>query len=327
MRIRIESAEAGRRLDRWLADRHPELTRSRIRRWIDEGRVTVDDRTVKAGHPLKAGEDVVFDPPGTDDEPDGSPPAEDLPIRIVHQDEALIVVDKPPGMVVHPGAGVRLGTLVGALKGLGLSLASAGAPIRPGIVHRLDKGTSGLLVVARTDQAYEALSKGIAARQVRRDYRALVWGDLIGGGEIDLPIARSRADRTRMTVSAGGRPSITGWRVRRRHRLVTDLDLALRTGRTHQIRVHWRHLGHPVFGDPEYGGRSRGRELSPADRTLITGWLSRIDRQALHAARLEFDHPTTGRRLVFEAPLPDDMAALYERVEQDAPSLGDPSGE
>jgi 23S rRNA pseudouridine1911/1915/1917 synthase len=266
---------------------------------------------------LKPGWVVEWAPPAAPDpDPGAGPAAERLDFGLLHVDDDIVVVDKPPGMVVHPAAGAWTGTLVAALKGRGLSLAARGGPNRPGIVHRLDKGTSGVMVVARTDAAYEALTRAVAERRVHRQYRALVWGDIaVARGTMDGAITRSRADRKKMTVAReGGRAARTHWRVLARHRLVTDLELTLETGRTHQIRVHCRHAGHPVFGDPTYGGRARGSALSPADRRRTTDWLALIDRQALHAARLEFDHPVTGVRLSVTAPLPEDLSRLYERV-------------
>jgi 23S rRNA pseudouridine1911/1915/1917 synthase len=318
MRHRATTADAGQRLDVWLAARSPDTSRSQVRHWFDEGRVTVDGHAVKSGHAVRAGELIDWEPPAPGHRTDGEPPAEDNPVVIVHEDPAFVVVDKPPGMVVHPGAGVFTGTLVGALKGMGYELAPLGGPHRPGIVHRLDRGTSGLLVVARTDSAYRSLVRMIAARQIHRGYRALVWGDPAGNdGVLEAAITRSRADRRRMTVArSGGRSAITRWSVRRRYGLFTDLDLQLETGRTHQIRVHCRHMGHPVFGDSVYAGRSRGGDLPSSERAEIRHLLSLVDRQALHAARLRFDHPLGGGHLEFEAPLPDDMARLYGALDR-----------
>lgn len=314
MLFRVSPAEAGQRLDVWLTTQHPGVTRSQIRHWLDAGRVTLNGAVVRAGTGLRVGDEVTWEPPEIRDESAG-PAAEELPLDVIHQDADIVVVNKAPGMVVHPGAGVRTGTLVSALKGRGISLAALGGPSRPGIVHRLDRGTSGLLVVARTDAAYAALVAAIAARDVHRGYRALVWGVVQEDeGQLTGDIARSRADRRRMTVvPKGGRPALTRFRVRARHALVTDLDLELETGRTHQIRVHWRHRGQPVFGDPEYGGRARAN-LSGPDQAIARFWLARIARQALHACRLEFHHPITRAPLSFEAPLPPDMAALYAAV-------------
>lgn len=316
MSSRAIRAEAPGRLDVWLTAQTPDLSRSQIRRWFQEGRVRVNGVVARPGLVVKAGDLVQWDPPDPPPSLEGGPPPEALPLDIIYQDEAILVVNKAPGMVVHPGAGVRTGTLVGALKGRGITLAALGGPIRPGIVHRLDRGTSGLLVVARTDAAYAALVRAIQAREVRRRYRALVWGVVLEDeGRVEGAIARSRVDPRRMTVvRQGGRPAATRFRVRRRHQLVTDLELELETGRTHQIRVHWRQRGQAVFGDPEYGGRTRVGLVGP-ERALVRRWLSVISRQALHADRLEFHHPLGGAQLSFEAPLPPDMAELLSLVE------------
>lgn len=318
MQSRVIPADAGLRLDVWLTARTPDVTRSQIRRWFEDARVRVNGAPARAGLALRDGDLVTWDPPEPPPAPESGAPPELLPLDIVHEDEAILVVNKAPGMVVHPGAGVRTGTLVGALRGAGLALATLGGPIRPGIVHRLDRGTSGLLVVARTDAAYATLVRAIQARQVRRRYRAIVWG-VVGEeeGRMEGAIARSRVDPRRMTVVAhGGRPAATRFRVLRRHQLVTDLELELETGRTHQIRVHCRQRGQPVFGDPEYGGRERVGLTGP-DRARVRRWLSVISRQALHADRLEFHHPVGGRLLSFEAPLPSDMAALVSLIHGD----------
>jgi 23S rRNA pseudouridine1911/1915/1917 synthase len=315
MQCRVSPADAGLRLDVWLAARHPGVTRSQVRRWIDLGRVRVNEAVEKAGYTLHDGDAIAWEMPEPSD-PDSGPRPENIPFGLIYQDPDIVVVDKPPGMVVHPGAGVSTGTLVGALKGRGIPLAPTGGPFRPGIVHRLDKGTSGLLIVASTDRAYQALVAAIAGRLVHRRYRALVWGRVPEEeGVLTGDINRSRSDRRRMAVvTKGGRHAVTHYKVRERHRFLTDLDLELETGRTHQIRVHWRHQGHPVFGDPEYGGRSRGNGLSATDRALAREWLELVDRQALHARGLEFDHPLTGERLSFEAPLPPDLQRLYLAV-------------
>ena len=325
MRSRVSPADAGLRLDVWLAGRHPGVTRSQVRRWIDQGLVTVNERAEKSGYALRDSDTVAWELPEPVD-PQAGPAAESLPFGLIYQDEDMVVVDKPPGMVVHPGAGVSSGTLVSALKGRGIPLAATGGPNRPGIVHRLDKGTSGLMIVASTDRAYQALVLAIAERRIHRRYRALVWGRVPESeGVLSGDINRSRTDRRRMAVvTKGGRRAVTHYRVRERHRFLTDLDLELETGRTHQIRVHWRHEGHPVFGDPEYGGRSRGSGLSGADRALARTWLGLIDRQALHARGLQFDHPLTGTPLSFEAPLPPDLQSLYAAVAEG--NAGSPSG-
>ncbi len=227
----------------------------------------------------------------------GEAGGDDLPL--VHVDDDVIVVDKPAGLVVHPGAGRSTGTLVQALLGRFPDLAGAGSPERPGIVHRLDKGTSGLLVVARTPAAYESLVAQLGARTVDRRYLALAWGTVeTDAGVIDAPVGRRSTDRTRMAVVAGGRPSRTHYRVLARHSQPAETTLVsckLETGRTHQVRVHLAAIGHPVVGDARYGG---ARLSVPVDRPF------------LHAAQLAFDHPTTGERCRFESPLPPDLEAV-----------------
>jgi len=271
--------------------------------------VRVDGSPVKAGHALREGEDLLVLLP----EPESSgagPRPESLPLRIVFEDDDLLVVDKEAGMVVHPGAGTRSGTLVNALLGRGTKLSSLGAPDRPGIVHRLDKGTSGLLVVAKTDTIHRALSEDLVARRISRRYLALVWGAPDPPrGTISRPLARSRADRRRMrVVRSGGRDAVTRYVVAGTWDGISVVRLALETGRTHQIRAHFKSLGHPVFGDPEYGGRPRslpGRTREAEAR--VRQALGCLARQALHAATLAFRHPGNGVPLAFTSAAPDDM--------------------
>ncbi len=301
------TAEAGQRLDRFLQSSLEGVTRSQVKKWIEDGRVTVDGAPAKAGHPLKAGEavEVAVPPP-----PAIAPEPELIPVEVVYEDDSLVVVFKPAGMVVHPGAGRATGTLVSALLGRGTALSPVGAPLRPGIVHRLDKGTSGLLVVAKTAAAHLELARALAAREVDRRYVALLWGTPDPGrGRISAGLARSRADRRRMrVVSAGGREAATRYVVRWSGGTVSAVALALESGRTHQIRAHFKFLGHPVFGDPEYGGRSRRLGTIPAgDRARAEAALRILERQALHAATLGFRHPATGKRLDFESAPPRDM--------------------
>ena len=222
-----------------------------------------------------------------------------MPLAIVHEDEDLIVLDKPAGLVVHPAPGHHGGTLVNALIAhCGASLSGIGGVKRPGIVHRLDKDTSGLMVVAKTLEAHHALARAIAAREVKRDYLALVHGDVPRGGEVDAPIGRDPRQRTRMAVLRRGKPARTRYEVLQRYEEATLLKCSLDTGRTHQIRVHLRVIGHPLVGDPVYGRRS------------TSGLLAAFPRQALHAAHLAFAHPTSGERLDFESRLPHDLAGL-----------------
>ena len=240
---------------------------------------------------------------------------EDIPLAIAFQDESLLVVDKPAGMVVHPGAGVASGTLVHALLHLDPGIAGVGGPGRPGIVHRLDRDTSGLMVVARTARAYRALVQAIKNREVSRRYLTLVWGSpRASSGRVEGAIGRDPHRRQRMAVvGRGGKPAGTIWRVAERLGPCTALDVTLETGRTHQIRVHLAHSGHPVVGDRVYGGRAGMRlSLTLAQRTLVQSLLDMLPRQALHASELDLAHPVTHAPLRFTAPLPPDMAGAFE---------------
>jgi 23S rRNA pseudouridine1911/1915/1917 synthase len=303
---------AGERLDVALARLLPQYSRARLQRWIDEGRVQADGgdaalrrRRVVAGQRLRVLAEFVADERVAAGEAR-------VPFRIVHRDAAILVIDKPPGLVVHPGAGNREGTLQNAL--LAMDPALARVP-RAGIVPRLDKDTSGVMVVARTPLAHAAVVRALAAREVGREYLALCQGRLTGGGTVDEPIGRHRTQRTRMAVRPDGREAVTHYRIERRLREHTLVRATLETGRTHQIRVHLAHVGHPVVGDPVYGGRKRlPRGASPT----VVAALGAFRRQALHAARLVLAHPTTGRELAFEAPLPEDFAALLAVLEDDA---------
>lgn len=277
----------GRRLDVLLAETSG-LSRSRVAALLAEGRCAVDGREeTKAGAKPKSGAQVTLTVP---DPKPAEPEAQDLPLTVLYQDEDLAVVLKPAGMVVHPAAGNEDGTLVNALLYHLDHLSGIGGEMRPGILHRLDKDTSGLLLVAKNDRAHAALSAQLAERTMEKHYRALVEGHMKEPeGFIDAPIARDRRDRKKMAVDPEGRPSQTAWRVLAEGRQCTLLDVHLLTGRTHQIRVHMRSVGHPVCGDPIYG-LSRG---------------VRVPRLMLHAFSLAFDHPSTHERLTFEAPLPE----------------------
>jgi 23S rRNA pseudouridine1911/1915/1917 synthase len=237
--------------------------------------------------------------------------AEALPVDVVFRDRSLLVINKPAGLVVHPGAGNPRHTLLNALLALDPKLSLVP---RAGLVHRLDKDTSGLLVVARTPEAHTALVAALAAREIGREYLAVCTGVMTGGGTIDQPIARHRTQRTRMAVRADGRESVTHYRIARRFRAHTLVRVELETGRTHQIRVHLAHAGFPLVGDPVYGGRRR----IPAGSSLqLAAELTAFPRQALHAARLKLRHPVTGRDMTWEAPLPADMQGLIAALEKD----------
>ncbi len=279
-----------------LADLDPDLSRSAAGRLARAGQVTVNGRPGRPSDTVRAGDVLEYRPP---EQERLLPVPEPIPLVIVHDDADLVVVDKPAGMVVHPSAGHHSGTLVHALLGRGGAWSAVGGMVRPGIVHRLDKGTSGLMLAARTDKAHRALAAQLADRTLSRTYLAIVRGDLTGGERVlDGPIARHPRDRLRMAVVAGGRPARTRVRpVARRggHTLVAcDLD----TGRTHQIRVHLAALGHPVAGDELYGRRRPGEP----------------ERPMLHAHRLRFRHPGTGERMSFESPPPPDFTSFWERL-------------
>ena len=244
-------------------------------------------------------------------EPDRRVAPERLALTVVHQDEALIVIDKPAGLVVHPGAGNPHHTLQNALLGLDPMLALVP---RAGLVHRLDKDTSGLLVVARTPEAHARLVAALAAREIERTYLAICSGVMTGGGSVDAPIGRHRTQRTRMAVRHDGREAITHYRIVKRFRAHTLARVQLETGRTHQIRVHLAHAGYPIVGDPVYGGR---RRLPAGCSAALAAALSAFPRQALHATRLALEHPVSGLPLEWESPLPGDMTGLVGVLEQD----------
>lgn len=296
----VEPSEAGQRLDRWLAGRLPELSRARLRALIDAGRVSVGGVARKPAYRVRAGERVEVEAPPP--EPQELAP-EALPLEIVHEDDAVLVVNKPAGMVVHPGAGHATGTLAAAVLAHAPAIAAVGGQRRPGIVHRLDKGTSGLLVVAKTRAAYDSLTAQLAARTVSRRYLAVVHGEILRAeGVIDAPIGRHPRDRVRMAVlpAGQGKRAVTRYRVLERFPRAefTYLEARLETGRTHQIRVHLAGLGHPVAGDDTYRPRSVGCLDFPFEGI------------ALHAAELGFIHPATGQRVSFSVSLPQRMERL-----------------
>jgi 23S rRNA pseudouridine1911/1915/1917 synthase len=293
---------AGLRFDQALAHALPQYSRARLKTWIESGAVQVDGRPLRAKDRVLGGEQVRIDahlPRQGEVEPEA------MPLAVVFKDRSILVLDKPAGLVVHPGAGNPRHTLQNALLALDPRLALVP---RAGLVHRLDKDTSGLLLIARTPEAHTALTAALAARQVTREYLALCSGVMTGGGTIDLPIGRHRTVRTRMTVRGDGREAITHYRIEKRLRAHTLVRVRLETGRTHQIRVHLAHIGFPIVGDPIYGGRRRVPAGCPPE---VAEALRAFPRQSLHASRLELTHPVTGRDVQFEAPFPDDMQRLF----------------
>jgi 23S rRNA pseudouridine1911/1915/1917 synthase len=308
---RVRPEQSGMRLDQVLSESFDEYSRSRLQRWIREGRVQLDGRSCRAKDKVRGGELIRLQPQLEQEVGDQ---AEAIALDILYEDEALLVVNKPAGLVVHPAVGNPQGTLLNALL---YHLPGLSRLPRGGIVHRLDKETSGLLVVAKTLQAQTALVNQLQARSVKREYRAIAQGLIRSGGTVNQPIGRHPVHRTRMAVSLAGKPATTHYRVLQRFRGHTYLQVNLETGRTHQIRVHMAYLRHPLLGDPLYGGRPKFPVGgSAALREAIRGF----QRQALHAARLELLHPLRDRVMVWEAPLPEDMQQLLRVLEEDMSS-------
>jgi 23S rRNA pseudouridine1911/1915/1917 synthase len=306
-RLVVDDEAVGQRLDAWLARRLPSLSRSRLHALIDEGHVQLDGAKARPSARLRAGHVAVVHLPAPTP---AEPQPEDIPIATVHDDPWLLVVNKPAGLVVHPGAGTSRGTLVNALLRHVRDLSGVGGVLRPGIVHRLDRGTSGLLVVAKDDETHRSLVRQFAGRTVEKEYVALVLGVPAGAaGEVDTPIGRDPVHRHKMSTRASrSRDARTSWRVAERFDGAALLRVQIHTGRTHQIRVHLASIGHPVAGDAVYGGTR-----APSPRRTCEALLS-LERPALHAARLAFTHPASGERLAFEAPLPPDLTAILERL-------------
>ncbi len=309
----VTSAQVGRRLDQAAADLLEEFSRSRLKVWIESGALTLDGRRAAPKTRVREGQEIALE---AVPEPVVVVAPEALPLKIIHEDEAFFIIDKPSDLVVHPGAGNPAGTLLNALLHLDPDLA--GLP-RAGIVHRLDKDTSGLLAVARTLNAHRSLVSQLERRAIRRTYEAVCQGVLTGGGEIDAPIARHPVHRLRMAVVEGGRPARTRYRVMERFRAHTRAKVELETGRTHQIRVHFAHIRAPLVGDPLYGGRPR---LPKAPQPALLRVLQPFPRQALHARRLQFQHPESGAEVTFESPLSADFRDLINALRRDCMAAG-----
>ena len=307
----VDRGEDGERLDRWLADRSPGASRADVQRWIDAGSVLVNGVRPIKRRPVRTGDRIEVRRPVERDEP--SPVAHP---EILYEDDAVLVVRKPPHQVVHPARPADRGTLVHALRAYTDRLSTCGGEDRPGIVHRLDKGTSGILVVARTDEAHRRLAAQFKARTVDKEYVAVVWGAMeCLAGTISAPLGRHRRHRQKMSVRCeGGREADTDYRVETRGRRVSVVRLKPGSGRTHQLRVHLAYVGHPVFGDPAYGGRRVPGRLTARERERFDALLKVCRRQALHAETLAFDHPVTGRRRRFRAAVPDDMDTVLQAL-------------
>ena len=308
LHLSVSADNEGERLDAFLASHIEGWSRARLQRLIEEADVLVNGRAVKSSYKLRLSDEIEVEltpPPSTSFAP------EDIPLDVVYEDDELIVVNKPAGIVVHPAAGVTSGTLANALAFHFQQLSTSGGMVRPGIVHRLDKGTSGLMVVAKTESAHEDLADQFRDREVFKSYVALVHGQVEKRtGLIDQPIARDRGNRTRMAVVRGGRPAISIYRVRKRFARFTLLNVELKTGRTHQIRVHLAWLKHPVVGDEAYGS---GRDKTVPDHKLRSE-IAKLGRQFLHAEQLGFRHPRTKEELRFTSPLPSELQAVLDGI-------------
>jgi 23S rRNA pseudouridine1911/1915/1917 synthase len=307
----VVSQDVGTRIDSFLASHLTDVSRTRLQRAIEDGDVLVNSRQVKPSYRLRADDHIEIDLP---EPPPLSLEPEAIPLNIVYEDGDLIVLDKPAGMVVHPGAGISSGTLANGLAYHFARLSGTGGYIRPGIVHRLDKETSGLLVAAKNDLTHERLSEQFQRRVVRKLYIALVYGRVRRDtGEINARIGRSPRNRTRMAVLSGsaGREAITLFKTTARYDEFTRLEAQPKTGRTHQIRVHLSHIGHPVVGDSTYGS---GR-LNEVKNRRVRQAIAALGRHFLHAAELAFDHPRTGEKLQFKSPLPEEPAAIISLIE------------
>lgn len=312
--LQIPPEAAGKRLDKVLAELFPEYSRSCLQNWLKQGFITLDAGAGVAKYKVYGGESLRLDIPAGAPAQEEAP--EDIALEIVHEDADIIVINKPPGLVVHPAAGNRSGTLQNGLLYRYPELAEVP---RAGLVHRLDKDTSGLLVVARHLRAHKSLVDQLQARSMGREYDAIVQGVVISGGEIDQPVGRHPQDRLRMAVRQGGREAVTHYRLVERFRAHSHLRVQLETGRTHQIRVHMAHIRKPVVGDPLYGGRLK---VPPEAIPQLAERLHAFRRQALHASRLELLHPATEEPVEWSVELPGDMQLLLEALREDSRRAG-----
>ncbi len=312
LRAEVPFDLGGQRLDQVAAQLFSEHSRSRLSAWIKAGRLTVDGAVLRPRDTEHAGAQLVLE---TEQEAQGEWKAQDIALNILYEDDQLMVIDKPAGLVVHPAAGHADGTLLNALLHHVPDIIHVP---RAGIVHRLDKDTTGLMVVAKTLEAHTRLVAQLQARTVSRVYECVVIGVITSGGKIDAPIGRSSTQRQRMAVVAGGKPAVSHYRVLERFRSHTHARVKLETGRTHQIRVHMTHVGFPLVGDAVYAGRFR---IPPAASPTLVQTLKTFPRQALHARFLELDHPLTGERMKWESPLPEDFVWLLTLLRQDRESF------
>ncbi|HHF3061887.1 TPA: 23S rRNA pseudouridine(1911/1915/1917) synthase RluD [Vibrio diabolicus] len=312
----VKDSQLGQRLDQAIAELFADFSRSRLKEWLLDGKVQVNGEVVtKPRTKVMGGEEITLQAELEDEE---RWEAQDIPLDIVFEDDDIIVINKPRDFVVHPGAGTPDGTVLNALLHHYPDIAEVP---RAGIVHRLDKDTTGLMVVAKTVPAQTRLVRALQKRNITREYEAIAIGRMTAGGKVDQPIGRHSTKRTLMAVAPMGKPAVTHYRVAERFREHTRIRLRLETGRTHQIRVHMSYLQHPLLGDIAYGGRAR---IPTGASEELTAMIRCFDRQALHAVMLRFEHPITGEVLEFHAPVPDDMVAMTEALRQDTEEHGLP---
>ena len=311
----VAERQKGRRIDQYLISAGIGLSRNLTQKLIHNGKVLVNDSPVKSAYRVKTGDEIrvrfqVYKAPQVE--------AEDIPLDIVYEDNEIIVVNKQKGIVVHPARGNFRHTMVNALLHHCGELPTLGDKIRPGVLHRLDKDTTGLIMFARTDRALSVLSRAIEHREVKKQYEVICWNyPGLPEGVIEAPIGRSGLDRKKMTVTPlSSKLATTRFTVRERFRIATYLKVSLITGRTHQIRVHFKHIGCPIVGDKEYGGRSPGVIHRSEELPVFRAVLMRIDRQALHSAELDFAHPATKRKMHFEIQLPEDMRSILSYLRE-----------
>ncbi|MGP1390145.1 MAG: 23S rRNA pseudouridine(1911/1915/1917) synthase RluD [Vibrio diabolicus] len=312
----VKDSQLGQRLDQAIAELFADFSRSRLKEWLLDGKVQVNGEVVtKPRTKVMGGEEITLQAELEDEE---RWEAQDIPLDIVFEDDDIIVINKPRDFVVHPGAGTPDGTVLNALLHHYPDIAEVP---RAGIVHRLDKDTTGLMVVAKTVPAQTRLVRALQKRNITREYEAIAIGRMTAGGKVDQPIGRHSTKRTLMAVAPMGKPAVTHYRVAERFREHIRIRLRLETGRTHQIRVHMSYLQHPLLGDIAYGGRAR---IPTGASEELTAMIRGFDRQALHAVMLRFEHPITGEVLEFHAPVPDDMVAMTEALRQDTEEHGLP---
>ncbi|HAS6197403.1 TPA: 23S rRNA pseudouridine(1911/1915/1917) synthase RluD [Vibrio vulnificus] len=312
----VKDSQLGQRLDQAIAELFADFSRSRLKEWLLDGKVTVDGNVVTKPRTKVMGGEVITVLAELEDEVRWE--AQDIPLDIVYEDDDILVINKPRDFVVHPGAGTPDGTVLNALL---FHCPEVAEVPRAGIVHRLDKDTTGLMVVAKTVPAQTRLVRALQKRNITREYEAIAIGRMTAGGKVDKPIGRHATKRTLMAVSPMGKPAVTHFRVAEHFREHTRIRLRLETGRTHQIRVHMSYLQHPLLGDAAYGGRARIPAGASDD---VTAMIRNFDRQALHAVMLRFEHPITGEEMEFHAPVPDDMVELTETLRRDAQEHGLP---